>query len=175
MTIQRLETADFHPPGASSMHTEFIEQYDHTWRILKGIVADFSPEAWRHYGCGTMTPVRDALHLVQGIKYYLSSDTPTQFVSGKSFDSHSGNAPEDQLPTQADLLVSITELQGMTTAWLTSLDFTAVNSAFPWAGATQLSVALFLLRHMLYHLGELSSMLNESKQGVAEDNWVKAL
>jgi hypothetical protein len=28
---------------------------------------------------------------------------------------------------------------------------------------------------MLYHLGELSSMLNESKQGVAEDNWFKAL
>jgi len=28
---------------------------------------------------------------------------------------------------------------------------------------------------MLYHLGELSSMLNESKQGVAEDNWFKTL
>ena len=66
-------------------------------------------------------------------------------------------------------------MQAKTEAWLSDMDFTAENRTFEWAGKTKLGVALFLLRHMLYHLGELGSMLNESKQGVAEDNWFKAL
>ena len=49
------------------------------------------------------------------------------------------------------------------------------NETFPWAGKTKLGVVIFLLRHTTYHLGELSSLLNESRDGNAEDNYVKAL
>jgi hypothetical protein len=54
------------------------------------------------------------------------------------------------------------------------MDYSAKNTAFPWAGETRLGVVIFLLRHSLYHLGELSSLLNESKHGDAEDHYVKA-
>lgn len=57
--------------------------------------------------------------------------------------------------------------------WLTEVDYQAENKKFYWAGETQLGLVLFLLRHTLYHVGELSSLLNESKNGVADDNWVK--
>ncbi len=157
------------------MKTEFIQQYAHTWRTLAGIVKDFDRETWLHYGCGTMTPARDTFHLLQGVKYYIEESSITTFVSGKSFDNHCGTISEDLLPSQADVLACIDELQNRTEAWLSNMDFAAENTAFTWTGTTQCSVALFLLRHMLYHVGELSSMLNESKHGVAEDNWVKAL
>lgn len=157
------------------MKTEFIQQYAHTWRVLAGIVKDFDQETWLHYGCGTMTPARDTFHLLQGVKYYTEDSSMVAFASGKSFDSHCGTVAEELLPSQADVLACIADLQIKTEAWLFNLDFAAENKTFEWTGQTRLSVALFLLRHMLYHLGELSSMLNESKQGVAEDNWVKAL
>ena len=157
------------------MKTEFINQYAHTWRTLAGIVKDFDQETWLHYGCGTMTPARDTFHLLQGVKYYTEDSSMVAFASGKSFDSHCGTVAEELLPSQADVLACIAELQIKTAAWLANLDLAAENEAFPWTGQTRFSVALFLLRHMQYHLGELSSMLNESKHGMAEDNWFKTL
>ncbi len=157
------------------MKSEFIQQYAHTWRVLEGIVKDFDRGAWLHFGCGTMTPARDTFHLLQGVKYYIEDSSTVTFTSGKSFDSHCGTVPEAELPSQADVVACIDELKAKTEAWLTALDFAAENTTFAWTGKTRLSVVLFLLRHNLYHIGELSSMLNGSRQGVAEDNWVKAL
>jgi hypothetical protein len=51
----------------------------------------------------------------------------------------------------------------------------STNEAFPWAGKIKLGLVLFLMRHSLYHLGELSCLLNESRNGDVEDNYVKAL
>ena len=62
-----------------------------------------------------------------------------------------------------------------TERWLSDLAYGAENKSFPWAGETQLGVVIFLLRHSLFHIGELSSLLNESKNGVVEDHYVKAL
>jgi hypothetical protein len=66
-------------------------------------------------------------------------------------------------------------LQAKTEKWLSEMDFHAENRSFEWAGETKLGVVLFLLRHSVFHIGELSSLLNESKNGDAEDNYVKAL
>ncbi|HTP08284.1 MAG TPA: hypothetical protein VMP08_08545 [Anaerolineae bacterium] len=157
------------------MKSGFIQQYAHTWRVLAGIIKDFDRETWLHYGCGTMTPARDTFHLLQGVKYYIEDSSTVTFASGKSFDSHCGTVPEAELPSQADVLACIAVLQTKTEAWLCTMSFEAENKSFEWTGQTQFSVALFLLRHMLYHIGELSSMLNESKHGMTEDNWTKTL
>jgi hypothetical protein len=54
------------------------------------------------------------------------------------------------------------------------MDFSSKNTSFDWAGETKLGVVIFSLRHTLYHLGELSSLLNESRDGDVEDVYVKA-
>ena len=125
------------------MKTEFIQQYAHTWRTLAGIVKDFDRETWLHYGCGTMTPARDTFHLLQGVKYYIEDSSIKTFVSGKSFDNHCGTISEDLLPSQADVLACIDELQNKTEAWLSNMDFAAENTAFTWTGDRKLMHALF--------------------------------
>jgi hypothetical protein len=55
------------------------------------------------------------------------------------------------------------------------MDYASTEHPFDWAGAMRLGVALFLLKHSVYHLGELSSLLNESEHGDVEDLYVKAL
>jgi uncharacterized damage-inducible protein DinB len=157
------------------MKTEFIKQYAHTWRVFERLVKDFDEAAWLHTGRGTTTPARLAFHILKGVKYYLEDAATMIFASGKSFESDSATVKEEELPSQNDIVACINELKAKTEAWLSEMDFGAENKSFDWAGKTKLGVVIFLLRHTVYHLGELSSLLNESKNGDAEDHYVKAI
>lgn len=158
------------------MKTEFISQYAHSWRVFERLVNDFEAAAWLTTGRKTITPARLSLHLLQAGQYYLKIPAASiPFASGKPFDLNWETTPAAELPSQDDILAGINELKTEMETWLAEMDFNAENTSFPWAGKTNLGLALFLLRHMLYHLGELSSLLNESKNGQVEDHYVKAL
>lgn len=158
------------------MKTEFINQYGHAWRVFERLVSDFDAAAWLATGRKTITPARLSLHLLQADMYYLKIPAAAvPLASGKPINLNWETAAVEELPSQDDILGGLNQLKTRTETWLAEMDFNAANTAFPWAGETNLGLALFLLRHMLYHLGELSSLLNESKNGEVEDNYVKAL
>jgi len=157
------------------MKTEVIKQYAHTWRTFAGIVKDFDQDAWSHTGRGVILPFRLAFHILKSTTYYLEDTSTVLLAAGKPFDGNWETLAAEDLPTQADILAGIDALQAKTEQWLSDMDFDAENKAFGWAGATQFGVALFLLRHTLFHIGELNALLEESKNGKAEDNFVKAL
>jgi hypothetical protein len=155
--------------------TEFIQRYEHTWNVFKRIVEDFDNNAWKNTGRGTTTPVRLSFHILKAVKYYLEDTSAIYFDSGKSFDSNWETAQAEDLPSQKDILICIEEFRKKTEKWLIEMDFNAENKSFEWAGKTKLGVAFFLLHHSLFHIGELSSLLNESRNGDVEDHYVKAL
>lgn len=154
---------------------EFIKQYAHTWRVFERLVNDFGSDAWLHTGRGATTPARLSLHILQSVKFYLEDPSTILFASGKSFETNSETAKEDALPSQGDIVACILEMGAKTEKWLSEMDYEAENSEFKWAGETQLGLVIFLLRHSLFHIGELSSLLNESKNGHVEDHYVKAI
>jgi len=154
---------------------EFIPQYGHTWRVFERLAEDFDAAAWLQTGRGVITPARLALHILLATQYYLEDQTPFDFPSGRPFDPDWQNAKTDDLPTQNDILAFMRAMRAKTEQWLSELKYDAENQAFPWAGDTQLGVVIFLLRHTLFHLGELSSLLNESKHGQVADHYVAAL
>jgi hypothetical protein len=154
---------------------EFINQYAHAWRIFERLVEAFDADAWLHAGRGVITPARLALHILMGTKYYLDDFTPMEYPSGKPFDHEWQKINNDDLPTQNDILACIPEVKLKTEDWLTNLDLYAENEPYLWAGETNLGVVIFLLRHSLFHIGELSSLLSESKTEKVEDHWVKSL
>jgi hypothetical protein len=155
--------------------SEFIKQYEHTWRVFERLVKDFDAEAWLQTGRGAITPARLALHILLGTQYYLEDRTPFQYPSGKPFEIDWETVKTDDLPSQNDILAFIHETMDKTERWLSNMDYSAENVSFPWAGETKLGVVIFSLRHTIFHVGELSSLLSESKNGVIEDHWVKAL
>jgi hypothetical protein len=157
------------------MKTEFIKQYGHAWRVFERIVKDFDQDAWICTGRGPYRPARLAMHILQAVKAYIEDSTVILFASGKSFEGKCWEISENDLPSQNDILVCIDELRIKTETWLENMEFGAENKSFKWAGETKLGVVIFLLRHSLFHLGELSSLLNESKNGKVEDHYVKAL
>jgi hypothetical protein len=158
--------------GRRIMKNEFIAQFGHTWRVFAGLVKGFDPEAWNHAGRKKYTPARLSFHILESTKYYLEDSTPIQFASGKSFEHDWKTAMEEDLPSQNDILVCIQEIQTRTELWLSEMDFTLKNTSFDWAGDTKLGVVIFTLRHSLYHLGELSCLLNESRNGDVGDIYV---
>ena len=157
------------------MNTELIQQYEHTWRIFVRLVEAFNPDAWLHTGRGTITPTRLAFHILKGVKFYIEDSSTLVFSSGKSFERDWETAEVEELPSQHDILVCMDNMRMKSENWLTIMDLSDENGSFPWAGKTKLGLVLFLLRHTIYHLGELSSLLNESRDGETEDHWVKAL
>jgi hypothetical protein len=156
-----------------AMKSEFQPQFAHTWRVFERLANDFDDEAWIHAGRCAIRPVRLAAHILQAAKYYIEDSSELFFLSGKPFAVDWEKAQEEALPSRKDILECIKLFHVKTERWLSELDFSAKNTAFPWAGETKLGVAIFLLRHHLYHLGELSSLLNESKHGDVEDNYVE--
>jgi hypothetical protein len=156
------------------MKTEFINQFDHSWKVLGRIVADFDDGAWTGAGRKGYSPARLGFHILRAAKYYLADPYAAPFPSGKPFDIDWVAAKAEDLPSRSDVMAGLAVWKGKTARWLSDMDFDSANTAFPWAGATQGGVALFLLRHMLYHMGELSSLLNESRNGEAADHYVEA-
>jgi hypothetical protein len=157
-----------------AMKQEFQPQFAHTWRVFERLVNDFDDEAWIRAGRRAIRPARLSFHILKSTKYYIEDSSDLFFPSGKPFAADWEKAPEGGLPSRKDILDGIKLFHAKTEKWLSELDYSAKNTAFPWAGETHLGVVIFLLRHSLYHLGELSSLLNESKHGDAEDHYVKA-
>jgi hypothetical protein len=157
------------------MNGELIAQYAHFWRVFERLVDDFDDVAWLHAGRKTGTPARLSFHILKSVKYYIEDASVTAFASGKAFDVDCGTAAEAELPSREDVVLCIREFARISEAWLAGMDLAAANEPFPWAGKTRGGVALFTLKHATYHLGELSMLLNESRNGETEDNFVKAL
>lgn len=158
-----------------TMNTELISQYAHIWRLFERLVADFDDRSWICTGRKTTTPAGLSFHILKATQYYIEDTSAVEFVSGKRFDMDCATADRAALPSRNDVICCMREFAKKTEGWIAGMDLEAVNQTFEWAGKTKLGVVLFLLKHSVYHLGELSSLLNESKKGEAEDNYVKAL
>ncbi len=157
------------------LKAEFQKQYAHIWRVFERLVKDFNDATWLSAGRRATRPARLSFHILKSTKYYLEDSSEMRFASGKPFETDCEKAPDEALPSRADILDCIKLFAAKTDRWLSDLDYSAENTAFPWAGESKLGVVIFLMKHSLYHLGELSSLLNESRNGDAEDNYVKAL
>lgn len=138
------------------------------------MVNDFPADAWFQAGRRGYTPARLSLHLLQSVKFYLKDTGEMTLSSGVSFDEDCWKTPENDLPGQEEMTGLIGIFKNKVESWLKDMDLEGEDKSFPWAGNTNFSVALFLFRHFLFHLGELSSLLNESKGGNVEDHYVNA-
>ena len=156
------------------MKDEFLYQYDHAWRVFGKIFEAFDESAWLHTGRRSYTPSRIAFHILRAIQYYLKDQEISHFASGKPFDDEWDTTNEADLPSQNDIMLCIGDFKAKTETWLSEIDFAAKNVSFEWAGDTNLGVVIFLLRHTLFHLGELSGLLNEARNGDVEDPYVNA-
>jgi hypothetical protein len=154
---------------------DLIEQYRHFWRTFSEIISDFDEASWIESGFGVTTPARLACHLLQSSRYYIKDTSEIVDPSGKPFDLVCSEVPKETLPSPEDVL-SLSKIVGAKVeVWLQDMDFRATNTDFVWTGKTMQSVALFMLRHHDFHLGELNALLNDHLSGSAPDHFAETL
>ena len=156
------------------MNKEFIDQFNHTWNILEGLAQDFDDDSWLNLGHGYIVPARLAYHIFHSTRYYIEDPFEMSFPSGKRLQGDWLSMDVEALPSRSDILQTLGVFRSKTEKWLTDMDLHAKNTSFDWAGETRMGVVIFLMRHTLYHVGELNALLYESKCGNAEDNFIKA-
>ena len=144
-------------------------QMDQTWRMLEAQVETFDDDAWLTEGCGYVTPARVALHTVLGVGYYIGHSSEL----GRRFGDSWSTVEPDELPSREQLLTHSAEVKQAFDVWLRTLTLEAENDAFPWCGPTQFGVLLFLVRHTLYHIGELNALLYRNRGGEVDDMWME--
>jgi hypothetical protein len=157
------------------MKQAFAEQYGHLWRTFARIVRDFRDPFWIESGFCLTTPARLAYHIIESTRYYIADEDPILFLSGASLTARSMELSRDDLPTRDDILNLIDIMAVKTDRWIRSLVIDDKNDAYPWAGSTRGSVALFLIRHGQYHLGEMDALLNEQEKGAARDHFAESV
>lgn len=157
------------------MRKTLVNQYNHAWKMFYLIVSDLDKDSWLKTGCSYIIPARIAYHIIGGVNYYIDNEAKITLLSGKENTWNWENAPTEDLPTKDDIIDLIHVFKAKTDNWINNCAFEAENQKFGWTGINKISVVLFLLRHMEYHIGELNLLLHISKNGSANDNWVKAL
>ncbi len=148
--------------------SDLATQFAQSMKILEEIVTRIDDDLWRNGGCGYQTPVRVAYHILLGVGYYIGYESSLKRRIGDDLEG----VPVDSLPSQKDILQLIDELNPQIREWIASLDFDGANTKFPWAGETHTGLFLFLLRHTMYHMGELNSLLYQAKSGRLDDLWM---
>ena len=154
------------------MKAELIRKFDQTWRLFARIVQEFDETAWLETGRGQITPAGFSFHILQSAKFYLEDKSSITFESGKPFEPKWDTVKKESLPSQQDILSCMKDFQQKVTTWINEMDILAENISFDWTGEKNLGTVLFMLHHMVFHVGELSGLLNESKNGNVEDPYL---
>jgi uncharacterized damage-inducible protein DinB len=153
----------------SVMAASMREQYARAWEMLRGLVDGLGDDAWTAETPNAPAPVRYAVHAVESTDFYLRTE-----LEGYRFATLFGadwEGPLEGLPDRAAATAVIEATARRTDAWLAGLsdDDLLGSNPFHWTGATVLSRLAYNLRHMLYHMGEMSAAMRA--QGATETPW----
>ncbi|HEY3282327.1 MAG TPA: hypothetical protein VGN26_08655 [Armatimonadota bacterium] len=145
-----------------------VEQYERAFWLLERVVQAFNEEEWLADDGACEPPVRQALHAVEGMDFYLGVK-PHGFQWGKRLGGEEDAEPPK--PTQEELLTYASEVLEKARGSLSSATDEAMRAlnTFPWSGAVVLDRHFYNLRHAHAHIGELNMLLR--LKGKAITDW----
>jgi uncharacterized damage-inducible protein DinB len=147
---------------------ELLAQYLHTWRMLDRLVGETSDEEWDVEASDYLRPGRLAFHIMLSAEFYTDQTSPMRERFPRQWDEFRAQT----IPDRASFRAYAQGVQKGVARWLLGEPLDAQEERFPWAGTTRRSVALFLLRHSLYHMGEMNAMLFRASNGATADPWM---
>ncbi|MFC2173181.1 DinB family protein [Acidobacteriota bacterium] len=147
------------------------EQFACAWNMLREAVVSFPGNQWQNGEINYFFPARLAYHVIETVDYYCR-DVLEGFQWGHRFGVDWESADPDRLPAQAPVLEYLDETQQCVSAWLHRLGdqgLVSPDEVFHQEGYTHLDRALYVLRHIHQHLGELCSELR--KRDLPRPQW----
>ena len=148
---------------------------DHFQRVCKMLgkcVESFTDEAWLSCEEGSLPPARICYHVLGGSERYTWQGPTDEFASKRRFRLDWEEAPLAGLPSRTDLLELLGEMETTILAWLRGHGYAGLTGdapTWPWTGKRAIGQALYLLRHLQHHAGELNRELR--RRGLAAVEW----
>jgi hypothetical protein len=137
--------------------------------MLREAIANCPDEQWRIGENHFLVPARLAFHVIQACDFHLD-DHPGQY-NWHRFGLDWEEAQGQEFPGKAETLAYLEETKAKVEAWLRRLGDAglvgpdASHKYFP----TALEHALYTLRHLQYHLGQVDAVFN--RRGIKSPEW----
>jgi hypothetical protein len=149
------------------MMKEMGRQFAGMWHMYFRLADRIGEEHWRSEGPWYFSPCRIFLHIPASIAFYIGHESPYR----DRFEDGWDQAAIDEFPSKDETLGYARTIRSALRDWLRSGDPDQENTEAPWAGPTRFSVAVFMLRHGMYHLGEIQAVAHRIT-GAQFDPWM---
>ncbi len=140
--------------------------------MVRETVAGIPPEEWRRGDVEFLVPARLAYHLTETVAFYICRD-PKAFSWGQTLGG--GDCLEmdpSRLPAQEEMLAYLKKVEASITAWLGEMKddvLTKPDGFHYWPESSPLDRALYVMRHIHHHLGELFGEMH--RRGLERPSW----
>ncbi len=153
------------------MNNAIIDQFHHQWRMLASTIKEFDTDSWNKSGHGLTTPPLTSFHILTSVRYYAESGTVFRRADGSILEGGRGDLDKSDILEKDEILANIPAFEEAVDSWLKNLELDESNTKHVYAGPSLGALALFVLRHSEYHLGEIGGVLNEYMKGTASDHF----
>ncbi len=134
------------------MLTETLKpHFSRAFGILEDAIGSFSEAAWREGSPSFNGPARAVAHLLQCAEYYTCENRDVFLNLGKKVWQLS----DEELPSQSQMLEYLGRVRDMTLQWLTVGDDELLQPRVNKFSASRFDAALYALRHLQHHIGEI--------------------
>jgi hypothetical protein len=136
--------------------------------MLREAVEACPEDEWLRGDSNYQRPAGLALHITQTAAMYSalkpgdSLNDPLMQISWESPDSN-------LFPDQETYLVFLSQVEQRLATFLKQADLDGSENQFPWTGSSQLSRALYTLRHTQHHLADMAMELQ--RRGLRPPDW----
>jgi hypothetical protein len=151
---------------------EVLEQFRRTWDEFRDIVRKMPDEAWGTGPLDYLVPARLAYHILRFANMYASNEHYTVYNAAPQYQLQGEfEAPLADLPTREQVLANISQTEATVKQWLLGLGdggLAQPEDKYPWTASMPIGRAMYGLRHIMWHVGELNALLRIRGYGQGE-------
>ena len=152
---------------------EILNNFKNTIGLLRDTVVNFDDERWRKEYTWFQVPVRVARHAIECLDFYFK-EKGAPFSWNTRFGRPYWETPNDEQPSQAELLAYLDDLEARITTHLAGVQDEELGDIYDAAEEhprSKIAHYLYALRHTVHHHGSLVTLA--AIQGVKPGDWDK--
>lgn len=157
----------------TALTEELKEQFRRQFDTLTNFCDIVPDDQWRSGTIDYLIPARQIYHLVFSLDAYMNHMSFEDYRAHRRFKIDWEACPPSDLPTQVETMQHLCDMRAKVIKWLDDLGDAGLMSEddqCPWVGKLKVSRALYNLRHIQAHIGELNSELRRRNLSRAKAN-----
>ncbi len=141
------------------------DQFQRTAAMIRGLITEFDDSQWRAGISNFLIPAKLSFHLIESLEFYFTQpeggEENYRFPFGRRFGQPWWKTPDQELPSQENLLAYLEEIETLIAETFAEMDDEALHAPFEYldfSGKTWTGHLAYALRHTMHHQGQLSAL-----------------